>query len=102
MKTLKLLKAAMLANPQTRSEYEALADEFEMVRELISARTKAGMTQEQVAQVMGTTQSVIARLESGKRMPSLRTVQRYALAIGARAVVRLETSQARTGRKAAA
>jgi transcriptional regulator with XRE-family HTH domain len=41
---------------------------------------------------MGTTQSVVARLESGKRMPSLRTVQRYASAIGARAVVRLEAA----------
>jgi transcriptional regulator with XRE-family HTH domain len=41
---------------------------------------------------MGTTQSVVARLESGKRMPSLRTVKRYASAIGARARVRLETS----------
>ena len=37
---------------------------------------------------MGTTQSVIARLESGKQAPS--TVQRYARAVGARAVVRIE------------
>ena len=102
MKTLKSLKAAMLADPQTRAEYEALANEFEMARELVAARSKAGMTQEQVAQVMGTTQSVVARLESGKRMPSLRTVQRYAQAIGARAVVRLEHAGPRTGRKAAA
>ena len=48
-----------------------------------------GLTQADVAQRMGTTQSVIARLESGKRAPSVRSVQRYAQAIGLRAVVRL-------------
>jgi transcriptional regulator with XRE-family HTH domain len=100
MKTLKILKATMLADPQTRLEYEALADEFEMARELIAARSRAGMTQGQVAEVMGTTQSVIARLESGKRMPSLRTVQRYAQAIGARAVVRLERLSPQAAKKA--
>jgi transcriptional regulator with XRE-family HTH domain len=51
---------------------------------------------------MGTTQSVVARLESGQRMPSMRTVQRYASAIGARAVVRLEIAAGRGNKKAAA
>ena len=88
--TLKTLKAELLAQPQTRAEYEALAEEFDMARELIAARGRAGLTQGEVAQRMGTTQSAVARLESGTRMPSLRTVQRYASAIGARARVRLE------------
>jgi predicted transcriptional regulator len=92
MKTLKTLKAELLADPKTLAEYEALADEFDMARELIAARGRAGLTQGEVAQRMGTTPSVGARLESGKRMPSLRTVQRYASAIGARAVVRLEAA----------
>ena len=48
------------------------------------------MTQSDVAALMGTTQSAIARLEGGGRAPSLRTVQRYAKAVGARAVVRIE------------
>jgi predicted transcriptional regulator len=39
---------------------------------------------------MGTTQSVVARIESGKGTPSMRTVQRFASAVGARAVVRME------------
>ena len=90
MKTLKTLKAEMLADPATRAEFEALAPEFETVRELVSARSRAGLTQGEVAARMGTTQSTIARLESGKRPPSLRTVQRYAQAVGARAVVRIE------------
>ena len=90
MKSLDQLKTKLLKNPQTRAEYDALAGEFETARELIAARTLAGLTQSDVALRMGTTQSVIARLESGKRAPSMRTVQRYAQAVGARAVVRIE------------
>ena len=90
MTTLKSLKAALLADTDTRAEYDALAGEFSMARELIAARARAGMTQSDVAARMGTTQSVIARLEGGKQAPSLRTVQRYAQAVGARAVMRIE------------
>ena len=90
MKTLADLKSRLLANPDTRAEYDALADEFEMARQLIEARTRAHLTQTEVAQRMGTTQSVVARLESGKRPPSLRTVQRYAQAVGGRVVLRIE------------
>ena len=90
MKTLKTIKGKLLADPETRAAYDAMADEFDMARELIAARGRAGVTQGEVAQRMGTTQSVIARLESGTRTPSLRTVQRYAHALGGRAVVRIE------------
>jgi len=92
MKTLKTIKAELLTDPATRAEYDALAPEFETARELIAARARAGLTQEEVAARMGTTQSTIARLESGKRPPSLRTVQRYAQAVGCRAVVRIENA----------
>ena len=83
MKTLKTIKAEMLADAATRAE-------FETARELVAARAQAGLSQAQVAERMGTTQSTVARLESGKRPPSLRTVQRYAQAVGGRAVVRIE------------
>jgi DNA-binding XRE family transcriptional regulator len=84
----KTLKAALLRKPAVRKAYEALAPEFELARELIAARTRAGLTQAQVAGRMGTTQSVVARLESG-RLPSLRTLLRYARATGARPVFKL-------------
>ena len=90
MKTLKNLKTELLADADTRAAYDALADEFALARELIAARAKAGLTQSDVAERMGTTQSVIARLEGGKAAPSMRSVQRYAQAVGCRAVVRLE------------
>ena len=90
MKTLKTLKAELLAKPSTRAEYDAQAPEFAMARELIAARTQAGLTQADVAERMGTTQSTVARLEGGKALPSMRSLQRYAQAVGCRAVVRLE------------
>lgn len=90
MKTLKALKAELLADADVRAAYDAQAPEFEIARELIAARTRAGLTQTDVAERMGTTQSTVARLEGGKAAPSLRSVQRYAQAVGARAVVRLE------------
>jgi len=51
---------------------------------------RADLTQGDVAALMGTTQSVVARIESGRGTPSLRTVQRFANAVGARAVVRMK------------
>ena len=90
VKTIHTIKTELLADPDTRAEYDAMASEFEMARELIAARSRAGLTQGEVAERMGTTQSAVARLESGKRTPSMRTVQRYAQVVGARAVVHLE------------
>jgi DNA-binding XRE family transcriptional regulator len=66
------------------------APEFELARELIASRTQAGLMQGEVAASMVTTQSVVARIESGRGTPSMRTVQRFANAVGARTVVRME------------
>ncbi len=92
MKALKTIKRELLADTETRAAYEAMADEFAIARELIAARARAGMSQDEVAQRMGTTQSVVARLESGKRPPSMRTVQRFAQAVGGHLVLRIETA----------
>lgn len=92
MKTLKTLKRDMLADAATRAEYDAITDEFAIARELIAARSRAGLSQSEVAQRMGTTQSVVARLESGKRPPSMRTVERFAQAVGGHLVLRIETA----------
>jgi DNA-binding XRE family transcriptional regulator len=90
MTPLNELKTKMLAQTATREAYDALGDEFELAHQLIEARTRAHLTQTDVAQRMGTTQSVIARLEGGKQPPSLRTMQRYAQAVGGRLVLRIE------------
>ncbi len=65
-----------------RDAYEAIAPEFAIARELIAARVKAGLSQAEVAERMGTTQSAVARIESGKQMPSTRTLERFARATG--------------------
>jgi len=91
VKSLKDVKAELLTNPAVRQAYDAQAPEFELAHELIAARKRqAGLTQGEVAARMGTTQSVVARIESGRGTPSMRTVQRFANAVGARAVVRME------------
>ncbi len=69
-------------DPEYLAAYEALEEEFALAEALIRARAHARMTQEQVAQAMGTTQAAIARLESGRSMPSTRTLQRFAAATG--------------------
>ncbi len=71
-------------DPDYRAEYDALEDEFALASALIAARVQADMTQEQVAQAMGTTQAAIARLESGRARPSTRTLERFARATGTR------------------
>ncbi len=60
-----------------RRAHKALEKEFSLVAALIEARTRAGLTQEQVAQRMKTTQAVIARLEGGGSKPSTRALERY-------------------------
>jgi ribosome-binding protein aMBF1 (putative translation factor) len=78
-----------------RREYAALSEEFSLVAALIEARTRAGLTQEQVAHRMKTTQAVIARLEGGGSKPSTRTLERYAEATGSRLKITFEPENAR-------
>ena len=65
-------------DPEYRKAYDRLGPEFEISRSLIEARTRANLTQAELAQRMNTTQSVVARLESGRTRPSTRTLQKIA------------------------
>jgi ribosome-binding protein aMBF1 (putative translation factor) len=73
-----------MQNEEYRKAHKELAPEFELSRVVIHARVMAGLTQEQLAQRMDTTQSVIARLESGRSRPSTQTLERLAAATGRR------------------
>ena len=88
---LNTFKARALARADVRREYDALAEEFELLDEILKARAAAGLTQAEVAARIGTTQSVVARLESdiGKHSPSIATLKRYASALGYRLQLRL-------------
>jgi ribosome-binding protein aMBF1 (putative translation factor) len=83
------LKARLLTNPRVKAEYDALAPEFEIAAELLKARRRAGLSQAELATRMGTSQSAIARLESGQTLPSTKTLLRYARATGSKFHVRL-------------
>ncbi len=65
-----------------QAAWQALEPEYALARAVIQARVTAGLTQEQLAQRMSTTQSVIARLESGRTRPSTQTLERLATATG--------------------
>ena len=70
--------------------YDALEVEYQVADQLIKARARAGLTQDAVAAIMGTTKSAVSRLEAGgKHAPSLSTLKRYADAVGCRLEVRL-------------
>ena len=77
-KSMSEMKKRLMKNPKFQKEYEALEDEFALVHALIKARTRAGLTQQQVAERMGTTQSAVARMESGRGFPSLTSIKKYA------------------------
>lgn len=81
-----------LSDPKYRKEYEALEEEFSLAANLIEARTRAGLTQAEVAARMRTTQSVVARLESGRVRPSTSTLQKFAAATGSRLKIVLESA----------
>jgi phage-related protein/DNA-binding XRE family transcriptional regulator len=84
------LSAKWRKNPSFMREYEALEEEFALAAALIGARAQAGLTQEELAQRMGTTQSAIARMEGGKAKPSTTTLAKLAKATGTRLRVSFE------------
>ncbi|WP_045222602.1 helix-turn-helix domain-containing protein [Desulfonatronum thioautotrophicum] len=73
-----------------RQAYGDLGEEYALIRELLAARTRAGLTQEAVARFMGTTKSAVSRLESaGRHSPSMATLRKYAEAVGCHLEIRL-------------
>lgn len=85
------LHAADMANdPAYPAAYDALAGEFELASALIRARTHAKLTQAEVAARMGTTESAVSRLESGRVEPSTRTLEPFAAATGHRIRIAFE------------
>ena len=82
-------------DPAYVAAYDALEEEFALASALIKARGDADMTQEEVAAAMGTTQAFIARLESGRGLPSTRTLERFAKATHTRLRISFEPDRPR-------
>jgi len=81
-----------LKDPKYRKAYDALGEEFALASAVIDARNRAGLTQQELARKMGTTQPVVARLESGRTRPSMRTLERLAKATGSRLLISFEAN----------
>jgi predicted transcriptional regulator len=94
MMTHKAFARKMLKQPAVKAEYDALAEEFALLDELLKARREAGLTQAEVAARMGTKTPAVARLEAGggsqRHSPSVATLRKYAVAVGCRLEIRLQ------------
>lgn len=76
------LEKELLADPKVKKEYDRLAPRYEVISQLIAARLRRGLTQQEVAKKLGTRQSAIARLEGGSVNPSLEFLQKIAQVMG--------------------
>ncbi|MDO8876381.1 MAG: helix-turn-helix transcriptional regulator [Pseudolabrys sp.] len=86
----KEFKESLLKDPEVRKEYDALEEEFALIEAVAKARLRSGLTQAQLAKRMKTTQSTVARLESGRGKPSTSTLRRFAEATGHRLKISFE------------
>jgi ribosome-binding protein aMBF1 (putative translation factor) len=83
MTSLANLKKDWIKDADNKAAYDYLAPEFTLARKLIAARTKAGLSQAQVAERMGTKQSEVSRIEGARQNISVAKLTRYATAVGA-------------------
>ena len=90
MTRIKDLHKKWMKDAKYRKEYDALEEEFALAVSFAKARNRAGLSQAQLARRMKTTQSTIARLESGHAQPSTRTLGRIAKATGHRLKISFE------------
>ncbi|MBU4352483.1 MAG: helix-turn-helix domain-containing protein [Nanoarchaeota archaeon] len=65
-------------NPKLKKEYDKLEPEYKIIEQIIRLRKESNLTQDQVAKLMKSKQSCIARLESGEYNPSLEFLKRVA------------------------
>lgn len=91
MLTHKQLRAKALGRAEVKAQFDELGDEYALLDQFLKARAQQGLTQAQVAEKIGTTQSAVARMESGrgKHSPSLATLSKYAEALGCRLEIKL-------------
>ena len=82
--TLKDFKKKALSSNAVNKEYQSLSPAYALRKKLIALRQKAGLTQEQIADVLHTKKSNISRLENANSVnsPKISTIEQYADAIG--------------------
>ncbi|HAM88676.1 MAG: Helix-turn-helix domain protein [Candidatus Falkowbacteria bacterium GW2011_GWC2_38_22] len=88
-------KNKVLKNKEIKRFYDELGPEFELIHQLIEKRIKAGLTQTELAQKIGTKQSAISRLERGDYNPSVAFLRKVAEALGSELRISLPGSRSR-------
>jgi len=89
MKNFNQFKKELLNNNLVAEEYNKLSPRYRIISDFIAARIKKGLTQQQLAQKIGTKQSAIARLESGNVNPSLEFMEKIASVMGYKLTIQL-------------
>lgn len=89
MKSWRILKKELLKNKQVAKEYKRLEPRYQLISQLIEARIKKGLTQEELAKKVGTKQSAIARLESGSANPTISFLEKISRAVGSRLIIQV-------------
>ena len=82
-------------SPEFRAEYDRLAGFEELARIVIMRRAQLDLSQEQLAERMGTTASVISRIESGQHTTNAKTLKRLGEALGGHAVIGFDFGSAK-------
>lgn len=84
------VKKELLSDPEVKKEYDRLEPEFAVISQLIELRAKKKLTQKELAKKLGTKQSAIARLESGRGNPTLEFLQKTARALDKKLIIGFE------------
>ncbi|OIO49966.1 transcriptional regulator [bacterium (Candidatus Gribaldobacteria) CG_4_10_14_0_2_um_filter_41_16] len=81
-KTYQQLKIKLLKNRETKKAYNELGAEFSLIEAVIEKRLEKGLSQKELAQMIGTKQSAISRFEAGGYNPTIAFLQKMACAMG--------------------
>lgn len=87
------IRDELLNDQEVQREYDSLHLSFHVAHEIISWRIRRGLTQQELAQIAGTRQSVISRVESGEHLPSLTLLKRLAEALGTSIHIKLVSDE---------
>jgi len=90
MKSWKTFRKNLLKDKKIKAEYDKLEPKYQLIESLIQARLEKGLTQEKLAEKIGTKQSAISRLENGLANPSLSFLKRLAEGLDCQVSVRFE------------
>ncbi len=89
MKDWKTVKKSLLKNREVAAEYEKLSPKYVLISQIIELRLKKGLSQDDLAQRVGTKQSAIARVESGRANPSISFLEKVAKALSSKLIIQI-------------